>query len=70
MKFTTNNKSKSQLKINCLNKQISTVPNIKFLGIYINDSITEKTILNIFFQNLVWPVMLRELSNPACPLKH
>ena len=40
---TTKNKSKPHLEITHLNKQISMVSNIKFLGIYINDTLNWKT---------------------------
>jgi hypothetical protein len=43
MQFTTNNKPKPHLQIAHLNKQISTVSNIKFHSIQINDTINWKT---------------------------
>jgi hypothetical protein len=39
VQFTTKNKPKTHIKIAYDNKQITTVPNIKFLGICINDTI-------------------------------
>jgi hypothetical protein len=42
MQFTTNNKPKPHLQITHLNKQISTVSNIKFISIHINDTINWK----------------------------
>jgi hypothetical protein len=42
MQFTTNNRLKPHLQITHLNKQISTVSNIKFLGIHINNTINWK----------------------------
>jgi len=42
IKFTTENKPKTHIKITYDNKQITTIPNIKFLGICINDTINWK----------------------------
>ena len=42
IQFTTNNKPKTNIKITYDNKQITTISNIKFLGIYINDRINWK----------------------------
>jgi hypothetical protein len=42
MQFTTINKPKPYLQITHLNKQISTVSNIVFLGIHINDTFNWK----------------------------
>jgi hypothetical protein len=42
MQFTTKNKPKTYLKITHSNRQISTVSNIKVLGIHINDTINWK----------------------------
>jgi len=47
IQFTTNNKPKTNLKITYDNKQIITISNIKFLGIYINDTINRKYIEHI-----------------------
>ena len=43
MQFTTINKPKPLVEITHLNKQISLVSNIKFLGIHINDTLNWKT---------------------------
>jgi hypothetical protein len=42
MQFTTNNKPKTIINITYDNKQITTISNIKFLGIYINATINWK----------------------------
>jgi len=42
IQFTTKNKPKTHIKITYDNKQITTISNIKFLGIYINDTINWK----------------------------
>jgi hypothetical protein len=42
IQFTTKNKPKSHIKITYDNKQITTISNIKFLGICINDTINWK----------------------------
>ena len=42
VQFTTKNKPKSHIKISYNNKQISTISSIKFLGIYINDTLNWK----------------------------
>jgi hypothetical protein len=42
IEFTTNHRPKPRLQITHLNKQISTLSNIKFLGIHINDKINSK----------------------------
>jgi hypothetical protein len=42
IQFTINHKPKSQLKITHLNKQISPISSIKFLGIYVNDRVNLK----------------------------
>jgi hypothetical protein len=42
IQFTTKNKPVTNIKIAYDNKQITTISNIKFLGIYINDTITWK----------------------------
>ena len=42
IQFTTKNKPKTHIKITYDNKQITTIPNIKFLGICINDTISWK----------------------------
>jgi hypothetical protein len=52
IQFTTKNKPKSQLKITHLNKQISTISSIKFLGIYINDTINWKNHIEYIFPRL------------------
>jgi len=39
IQFTTENKPKSHIKITYDDKQITTISNIKFLGICINDTI-------------------------------
>ena len=42
IQFTTENKPKSHIKITNVNKQITTISSIKFLGMYINDTINWK----------------------------
>jgi len=42
IQFTTNNKPNTNIKITYDNKQITTISNIKFLGIIINDTINWK----------------------------
>jgi hypothetical protein len=42
VQFTTKNKPKMQIKIAYDNNQITTTSNIKFLGIYVNDTISCK----------------------------
>ena len=42
IQFTTKNKPKTHIKVTYYNKQITTISNIKFLGIYVNDTINWK----------------------------
>jgi hypothetical protein len=39
VQFTTKNKPKTRIQITYNNKQITTIPHIKFLRIYINDTV-------------------------------
>ena len=50
--FTTKNKSKTRIKITYDNKQSTTISNIKFLGIYINDTINWKYHTEYIFPKL------------------
>jgi len=42
IQFTTKSKPKTYIKITYDNKQITTISNIKFLGLYVNDTINWK----------------------------
>jgi len=42
IQFTTNIKPKTNIKITYDNKQVTTISNIKFLGLYINDTVNWK----------------------------
>ena len=52
VQFTTKNKPKSLVKITYDNKQISTISSVKFLGIYIIDTINWKYHIECIFPKL------------------
>ena len=69
MQFTTKNKPKSHLNITHLNKQISTVFNIKFLGIYINDTLNWKTHIECILPKLSTACYVMRIIKPYMSLE-
>jgi hypothetical protein len=69
MQFTTNNKPKPRLQITHLNKQISTVSNIKFLGIHINDKINWKNHIECILPKLSMACHAMRIIKPCMSLE-
>jgi len=69
VQFTTKNKSKTHTKITYDNKQSTTIFNIKFLGIYINDTTNWKYHMEHIFPKLRAVCCAMRIIKPYMPLE-